>query len=111
MNRVAVWVAQTAVGATVPMALARATATPLPEMTACAGLDADIAAPPLVAIDLIHGLEGRARGAKIQRAKIQRARSASASNALTAHPVTAANDPRIHDTNSSVPVPTRAWHR
>jgi|SRR6478609_475051 hypothetical protein len=111
MNRVAVWVAQTAVGAAVPTALAQATASPLPEIAAGAGLDPDIAATPLVSIDLMPGLEGRARGAKIQRAKIQRARSASASNALTAHPVTAANDPRIHDTNSSVPVPTRAWHR
>ena len=106
MNRVAVWVAQTAVGSAVPTALAQATASPLPEIAAGAGLDPDIAATPLVSIDLMPGLEGRARGAKIQRA-----RSASASNALTAHPVTAANDPRIHDTNSSVPVPTRAWHR
>ena len=116
MNRVAVWVAQTAVGATVPMALAQATASPLPEIAAGAGLDPDIAAPPLVAMDLILGLEGMARGAKIQRAKIQCAkiqcaRSASASNALTVHPVTAANDSRIYDTNGSVPVPTRARHR
>ena len=112
MNRLAVWVAQTAVGATVPMALAQATASPLPEIAAGAGLDPDIAAPPLVAMDLILGLEGMARGAKIQRAKIQRApRSASASNALTVHPVTAANDSRIRDTNGSVPMPTRAWHR
>ena len=110
MNRVAVWVVQTAVGAAVPMALAQATASPLPEIAAGAGLAPDIAAPP-VAMDVIHRLEGMARGAKIQRAKIQRARSASASNALTAHPVTAANDSRIHDTNSSVPVPTRARHR
>ena len=115
MNRLAVWVAQTAVGATVPMALAQATASPLPEIAADAGLDPDIAAPPLVAMNVSLGLEGMARGAdssaKIQRAKIQRARSASASNALTVHPVTAANDSRIHDTNGSVPVPTRAWHR
>ena len=111
MNRLAVWVAQTAVGATVPMALAQATASPLPEIAAVAGLDPDIAAPPLVAMDLSLGLEGMARGAKIQRAKIQRARSASASNALAVHPVTAANDSRIHDTNGSVPMPTRAWHR
>jgi len=72
-------------------------------------------------MDLILGLEGMARGAKIQRAKIQRAkiqhakiqraRSASASNAPTAHPITAANDSRIHDTNGSVPMPTRVWHR
>ena len=47
MNRVAVWVAQTAVGAAVPMALAQATASPLPEIAAGAGLDPDIAAPPL----------------------------------------------------------------
>src|SRR4249919_392248 len=111
MNRLAVWVAQTAVGATVPMALAQATASPLPEIEAGARLDPDIAAQPLGVMNVILGLEGMARGALIQRAKIQRARSASASNALTAHPVTAANDPRIHDTNSSVPVPTRAWHR
>jgi hypothetical protein len=111
MNCVAVWVAQTAVGATVPVALAQATASPLPEIGADARLDPDIAPQPLAAMDAILGLEGMARGAKIQRAKIQRARSASASNALTAHPVTAANDSRIHDTNGSVPMPTRAWHR
>ena len=99
MNRVAVWVAQTAVGAT-----ALAQATPLTE--ADARLDPDIAAQPLRAMDLILGLEGMARGAKIQRA-----RSASASNAPTAHPITAANDSRIHDTNGSVPMPTRVWHR
>ena len=69
MNRLAVWVAQTAVGATVPMALAQATASPLPEIAAGAGLDPDIAAPPLVAMDLSLGLEGMARGAKIQRAR------------------------------------------
>jgi hypothetical protein len=116
MNCVAVWVAQTAVGATVPIGLAQATASPLPEIAAGAGLDPVIAAPPLVAMDLSLGLEGMARGAKIQRAKIQRAKiqcakSASASNALTAHPVTAANDSRICDKNGSVPVPTRARHR
>ena len=108
MNRLAVWVAQTAVGATVPMALAQATASPLPEIAAGAWLDPDIAAQPLVAMDVILGLEGMARGALIQRAARQ---SASASNALTVHPVTAANDFRIHDTNGSVPMPTRAWHR
>ena len=91
MNRLAVWVAQTAVGATVPMALAQA--TPHHSPRAGARLDPDIAAQPLVAMDVILGLEGMARGAtiqrakiqraKIQRAKIQRARSASASNALT----------------------------
>ena len=111
MNRFAVWVAQTAVGATAPMALAQATASSLTGIEAGAGLDPDIAAPPPVAIDLILGLERMARGALIQRAKIQRARSASASNALTAHPVTAANDSRICDKNGSVPMPTRAWHR
>jgi hypothetical protein len=116
MNRVAVWVAQTAIGATVPMALAQATASPLPEIEAVAGLDPDIAAQPLVAMNVILGREGMARGAsirraKIQRAKIQCAKSASASNALAVHPVTAANDSRIHDTNGSVPMPTRAWHR
>ena len=114
MNRLAVWVAQTAVGATVPMALAQATAPPLTE--ADARLAPDIAAQPPVAMDLILSLEGVARGAKIQRAKIQRAkiqraRSASASDALTVHPVTAANDSRICDTNGSVPMPTRVWHR
>jgi hypothetical protein len=111
MNRLAVWVAQTAVGATVPMALAQATASPLPEIEADARLDPDIAAQPLGAMDLILGLEGMPRDALIQRAKGQRARSASASNALAVHPVTAANDSRIHDTNGSVPMPTRAWHR
>ena len=114
MNCLAVWVAQTAVGATVPTALAQATASPLPEIAAGARLDPDIAAPPLVAMNVSLGLEGMARGANyapIQRAKIQRAKSASASNALTVHPVTAANDFRIYDTNGSVPMPTRAWHR
>jgi hypothetical protein len=40
------------------MALVQATASPLTE--ADARLDPDIAAPPLVAIDLIPGLEGMA---------------------------------------------------
>ena len=102
MNRVAAWVAQTAVGATVLIA---ARASPLPEIAANAGLDPDIAAPRLVAMDLSHGLEGMAGGAVIQRA-----RSASASNALTVLLI-AANDSRIHDTNGSVPVPARARHR
>ena len=106
MNCFAVWVAQTAVGATAPMALAQATASQLPEIAADAGLDPDIAAPPLVTMNVSPGLEGMARGAAIQRA-----RSSSASDALTVPPVTAANDFRIHDTNGSVPVPTRAWHR
>ena len=110
MNRLAVWVAQTAVGATAPMALAQATASPLPEIAAGTGLDPHIAAPPLVAIDPIAGLEGMARGALIQRAKIQRTKSASASDAPTVLLI-AANDSRIHDTNGSVPVPTRARHR
>jgi hypothetical protein len=105
MNRLAGWVAQTAVGATAPMALAQATASPLPGIAAGTWLDADIAAPPLVAIDLIPGLEGMARDALIQPVQ-----SASASNALTVHPVSAANDSRIHDTNGSVPVPTRVRH-
>jgi hypothetical protein len=70
MNRLAVWVAQTAVGATAPMALAQATASSLTGIEAGAGLDPDIAAPPPVAIDLILGLERMARGALIQRAKI-----------------------------------------
>jgi hypothetical protein len=116
MNRVAVWVARTTVGATVPMALAQATASPLPEIEAGARLDPDIAAQPLVAMNVILGREGMARGAsirraKIQRAKIQCAKSASASNALAVHPVTAANDSRICDKNGSVPMPPRAWHR
>jgi hypothetical protein len=115
MNRVAVWVAQTVVGATVPTALAQATATPLPEIEAGARLDPDIAAQPLVAMDLILSLEGMARGAsiqcaKIQCAKVQGAKSASASNALAVHPVTAANDSRICDKDGSVPVPPRAGH-
>ena len=111
MNRVAVWVAQT-VGAAVPTALAQATASPLPEIAAGAGLDPVIAAPP-VAMDVIHRLEGRVRGAIFKRQDPMRQypRSASASNALTAHPVTAANDFRICDTNGSVPMPTRVWHR
>jgi hypothetical protein len=113
MNRVAVWVAHTTVGAKVPTALAQATATPLPEIEAGARLDPDIAAQPLVALNVILSLEGMARGASIQRAKIQCAKiqcakSASASNALTVHPVTAANDSRICDKNGSVPVPPRA---
>jgi hypothetical protein len=87
MNRVAVWVAHTTVGATAPTALAQATATPLPEIEAGARLDPDIAAQPFVAMNVILGREGMARGALIQRP-----RSASASDALTAHPVTAAND-------------------
>ena len=91
MNRLAVWVAQRAVGATVPMALAQATTSPLSE--ADDRLDPDIAAQPLVAMNVSLGLEGMARGAaiqgakiqgaKVQRAKIQRTKSASASNALT----------------------------
>jgi hypothetical protein len=79
MNRVAAWVAQTAVGATVPIAQARA--SPLPEIAAGARLDPDIATQPLRATDLILSLEGMAR-----RALIQRARSSSASDALTVHP-------------------------
>ena len=71
MNRLAVWVAQTAVGATAPMALAQATASPLPEIAADAGLDPDIAAPPLVAMNVSLGLEGMARGAAIQRAQVR----------------------------------------
>jgi hypothetical protein len=105
MNRVAVWVAHTTVGATVPTALAQATATPLPEIEAGARLDPDIAAQPLVALNVILGREVMARGASIQRAKIQHA------DALTVHPVTAANDSRICDKNGSVPVPPRAGHR
>ena len=92
MNRLAVWVAQTAMSVTVPRALAQATASPPTEIEDGAWLDPDIAAQPLVAMDVSLGLEGMARGAKIQRAKIQRAKPASASNALTAHPVIAAND-------------------
>jgi hypothetical protein len=92
MNRLAVFVAQTAVGVTVPIALAQATASPLPEIETGARLDPDTAAQPLVAMNVIPGLEGMARRALIQRAKIQRAKSASASNALTVHPVTAVND-------------------
>ena len=111
MNRLAVFVAQTAVGVTVPIALAQATASPLPEIEAGARLDPDIAAQPLVALNAIFSREGMARGASIQRAKIQRAKSASASNALTVHPVTAANDSRICDKKGSVPVPPRAGHR
>ena len=91
MNRVAVWVAQTAVGAAAPIALAQATASPLPEIEAGARLDPDIAAQRLVAMDLI--LSRMARGASLQRAKIQGAKiqcvkSASASDALAVHPVT-----------------------
>jgi len=121
MNRVAFWVAQTTVGATVPTALAQATASPLPEIEVGARLDSDIVAHPPVAMNVILGLEGMARGALIQRAKIQCAKiqcakiqcakSASASDALTAHSVTAANDSRICDKNGSVPMPTRVWHR
>ena len=114
MNRLAVWVAQTAVGATAPMALAQATASSLTGIEAGAGLDPDIAAPPPVAIDLILGLERMARGALIQRAKIQRAkgqraRPASASDALTVHPVPRRMIPGFE--HGSVPMPTRVWHR
>jgi hypothetical protein len=118
MNRLAVLVAQTAVGATVPTAFVQATASPIPGIEAGTRLDHDIAARPPVAMNVILGLQGMARGAsiqrakiqraKIQRAKIQRAKSASASNALTVHPVTAANDSRLCDKNGSVPMPTRA---
>jgi hypothetical protein len=93
MNRLAVWVAQTAMSVTVPRALAQATASPLTEIEDGAWLDPDIAAQPLVAMNVSLGLEGMARGAaiqgakiqgaKVQRAKIQRTKSASASNALT----------------------------
>jgi hypothetical protein len=62
MNRVAVWVAHTTVGATVPTALAQATATPLPEIEAGARLDPDIAAQPLVALNVILGREGHGAG-------------------------------------------------
>ena len=91
MSRLAVWVAQTVVGATVPATLAQATASPLPEIEAGARLDPDIAAQRLVAMDLI--LSRMARGASLQRAKIQGAKiqcvkSASASDALAVHPVT-----------------------
>jgi hypothetical protein len=102
MNRLAIGVAQTAVGATAPMALAQAMASPLPEIAKGTGVDADIAAPP-VAMDVMPGLEGRARGALIRRG-----RSASASNALTVHPVTAANDSRIHDTRISARWPVQS---
>jgi hypothetical protein len=82
MNRVAIWVAQTAVGATARMVPAQATASPLPAIAAAARLGRDIAAPP-IAMDVMPGLEGRARDALIQRGRF-----ASASNALTVHPVT-----------------------
>ena len=95
MNRLAIGVAQTAMGATAPMALAQAMASPLPEIAAGAWLDADIAAPSVV-MDVMPGLEGRAR------------RSVSASNALTVHPVTAANDSRIHDTRISARRPVQS---
>ena len=86
MNRLAVWVAQTAVGATVPMALAQATASPLTGIEAGARLDPDIAAQPPVAMDMILGLEGMARAASIQRALC------FGIQCVTVHPVTAAND-------------------
>jgi hypothetical protein len=86
------------------MALAQATASPLPGIAAGTWFDVDIAARPLVAIDVILS--------KTWRGTCRfNARSASASNTLTVHPVTAANDSRIRDTNGSVPVPTRVWHR
>ena len=62
MNRLAILVPQTAVGATVPTALAQATASPLPEIEAAARLDHNIAAQPLVAMNAILGREGMARG-------------------------------------------------
>ena len=84
MNRLAVWVAQTAMSVTVPRALAQATASPPTEIEDGAWLDPDIAAQPLVAMNVIFGLEGMGR-----RVLVQRARTASTSNALTVHPVTA----------------------
>jgi hypothetical protein len=113
MNRLAIWVAQTA-AVTVPIALAQATASPLRDIAAGARLAPDIGAQPLGAMNVSLGREGMARGAaiqraKIQHAKIQRTKSASVSDALAVHPVTAANDSRIHDTKGSVPMPT--WHR
>ena len=69
MNRLAVLLAQTAVGATVPTALAQATTSPLPAIAAGARLDPNIAAPPLAALNLILGREGIARRALIQPAK------------------------------------------
>ena len=84
MNRLAVWVAQTAMSVTVPRALAQATASPLTEIEDGAWLDPDIAAQPLVAMNVMLGLEGMGR-----RVLVQRARTASASNALSVHPVTA----------------------
>ena len=53
MNRLAVWVAQTAMSVTVPRALAQATASPLTEIEDGAWLDPDIAAHPLVAMNVI----------------------------------------------------------
>jgi hypothetical protein len=110
MNRLAIWVARTAVGATVPMALAQAMASPLPQIAASSRLAPDIIEPPLVAMKVSFGLEGMARAAKIQHAKIQHIKSASPFSASTVHRVTA-NDSRFHDTNGSVLVPPRAWHR
>ena len=81
MNRLAVWVAQTAMSVTVPRALAQATASPLTEIEDGAWL---ITAQPLVAMNVMLCLEGMCR-----RVLVQRARTASASNALTVHPVTA----------------------
>jgi hypothetical protein len=123
MNRVAFWVAQTTVGATVPTALAQATASPLPEIEAGARLDPDIAAQPLVAMNAIFGREGMARGASIQRAKIlcakiqcakvqcakiQCAKVRFSIRCARRASVTAAKDSRICDKNGSVPMPTRA---
>ena len=107
MNRLAVWVAQTAMSVTVPRALTLAAASPPTEIEDGAWLDPDIAAQPLVAMNVILGLEGMGR-----RVLVQRARTASASNALTVHPVTARRmNSRIHDTNGSAPMSTRVWHR
>ena len=74
------------------MALAQATASPLTAIAAGARLDPDIASSPLVAMDLIRGLERMVRGVSILRA-----RSASACNALTGHLLTAANNSWIHE--------------
>ena len=90
MNCSAIWVAPTAVGITVPIVVAQAMASPLPEITAGGGFDADIAAPPLIATDLILGLEGMARGVLVQRA-----RSVLAIEAPTVHPVAAAMIPEF----------------
>ena len=70
MNRLAVWVAQTAVGVTVPTGLTQATVSPLTKIEVSPRLDPYIAAPPLVAMNVVLSLEGMAPAVLIQRCAV-----------------------------------------